>query len=1051
MNALGTIFRRLRTALLPLAVLVIASTGLPAQQWVTETRDPKQTQDEDFAKAYKEWTGDPMFGSPLVDHLPKVSGIPTPKDVLGYHIGAPRTLTYYENILKYYRALAAATPRVKIETIGKSDENRELVVVWVSSDANITNLQQNRANLARLADPRGVPEAAIKQLIATTKPHYHFIGGLHSGEFGPPEMLMELVYRLATETSPFISTIRDNVIVSVTPVADTDGRDRNVDLFYCNQDANAAPGGAAGPGAGAGAAPPAGAGRGGGVGGGGACSLPYWGKYVYHDNNRDINLSQIQMRALADWYFTAHPPIMHDLHEAQPLLYTYSGGPPQNPNLDPILFAELPFFSNWELAQMTKWGMPGVYTHAFMDGWSPGYLGSVAYNHNGMMRMYETQSGRDGGPAAAAAGTAPGAGAAPAAGGRAGAGGGGGGRGNRGGGGGAGGGGAAAGGGAAGGGAAAGTAGRGGETAGAAQPGAGGAGAQAGGPAGAAGPLFPGSVGRGGGGPGGAPGGGRGGIPTGRGGGQDREWYRGIPIPPGAQNNFTRRNNTNYMQTGVLSGLQLTAMFPNLVIENFYTKTRNSIEQGKTTAPFGYVIPVQRDMTRPTELVRILRVQGIEVGQTTAAVKIGETSFPAGSFVIKGGQPYWRLAKNLLERQDYPDPALRTYDDSGWSMGHAFNVDVKEIRDKAILDVAAPLIKLPELKGKITGTGTAGLAIAHFGSNNMITFRYKVRNVPMKVAEKSFTVEGVEFPAGSYIVTGSTDLTAVRTAVEQLGLTAAAFATAPTVATHDGDVPRVAIYSQWNGTQELGWYRHAFDQFGIPFELIYKERVTKGNLKGDFDVIVMAAQNINRTVALATPAARPSAYVKTDKFKFLGMYGETTDTTGGFGQEGVDAFAKFLEAGGTIVAADSAVRFPIEFGFARSIDTEGVTGVNAQKPLVQAEIVRTDHPAFYGYADRIIPIKYASQQSFFRVGPADQANILARFVGGDAAVLSGLMVGGDAIRGRAFAVDVPNAHNGKGRVIMFSNNPVYRWQNHGEFNMIFNSILNWNDVPAPAK
>src|SRR6185503_3305303 len=82
---------------------------------------------------------------------------------------------------------------------------------------------------------------------------------------------------------------------------------------------------------------------------------------------------------------------------SQTLLYTYSGGPPQNPNLDPLLFAELPWFSNWELAQMTKWGMPGVYTHAFMDGWSPGYVGSVAYNHNGMMKMYETQSGRDSG------------------------------------------------------------------------------------------------------------------------------------------------------------------------------------------------------------------------------------------------------------------------------------------------------------------------------------------------------------------------------------------------------------------------------------------------------------------------------------------------------------------------------------------------------------------------------------------------------------------------------------------------------------------------------
>ncbi len=123
--------------------------------------------------------------------------------------------------------------------------------------------------------------------------------------------------------------------------------------------------------------------------------VPYWGKYVFHDNNRDINLSQVSMRAITDWYFTAHPPIMHDLHESQPLLYTYSGAAPQNPNLDPILFAELPFFSNFELSQMTKWGMPGVYTHAFMDGWSPGYLGSVAYNHNGMMRMYETQAGND--------------------------------------------------------------------------------------------------------------------------------------------------------------------------------------------------------------------------------------------------------------------------------------------------------------------------------------------------------------------------------------------------------------------------------------------------------------------------------------------------------------------------------------------------------------------------------------------------------------------------------------------------------------------------------
>jgi hypothetical protein len=101
--------------------VVAAVISIPAQQMVTETRDPKQTQDPDFEKSVKEWTTQPYFISPLVDHLPKVAGIPMPKDVLGYHIGAPATLTYYADILKYYRALDAASPRVTIETIGKSD------------------------------------------------------------------------------------------------------------------------------------------------------------------------------------------------------------------------------------------------------------------------------------------------------------------------------------------------------------------------------------------------------------------------------------------------------------------------------------------------------------------------------------------------------------------------------------------------------------------------------------------------------------------------------------------------------------------------------------------------------------------------------------------------------------------------------------------------------------------------------------------------------------------------------------------------------------------
>jgi Zinc carboxypeptidase len=983
------------------AAILIAAISIPAQQMVSDTRDPAQTQDEDFAKAVKEWTTQPYFISPLVDHLPKVSGIPSPKDVLGYHIGKPATLTYYADMLKYYRALAAATPRVKIETIGKSDEDRELVVVWVSSDENISNLQKNRDNLARIADPRGLTPDQIRQLVSTTRPHYHLMGGLHSGETGPSEMLMELVYRLATETSPLVKQIRDNVIVSVTPAADPDGRDRNVDWFYQNLELNppqdsgrgaqgsdqpaakpSAPGssqpGARGQrGQTAPAETPA-ASPGGAGGGRGGAGVPYWGKYVYHDNNRDINLSQRSMRALVDWYFTAHPPIMHDLHESQPLLYTYSGAAPQNPNLDPILFAELPWFSNFELAQMTKWGMPGVYTHAFMDGWSPGYLGSVSYNHNGMMRMYETQGGSEG---------------------RGGAGGGGAGRGGEGG------------------------------SAGAPQAGRGEGPAAEGGDAagrgrGAAGP------------------------PTGRGGNQLREWYRGLPIPPGALNNWSRRNNANYMQTGVLSGLQLTASFPNLIVDNFYRKTQNSIEAGKTEVPYGYVIRVQRDMTRVAALVNILRAQRIEVGQAKAEIKTSDGTFPAGSYVVKRDQPYGRLAKNLLERQQFPDPNLRTYDDSGWTMGPAMLTDVKEIKDKAILDVATTPVAEATVKGRISGSGSAGFAVAHFGSTNMVAFRYKLKNVPMKIAEKSFTAEGVEFPAGSFIISTTTDGAAVRSAVEQLGLTAAALASSPSVPTHDADAPRIAMFSTWNGTQEIGWVRFTFDKFGVPYDLIYKERVRKGNLRADYDVIVMPTQNASRQAVYQPPAAKPVPYLKSAKYQFLGMYGETPDVTGGMGGEGVNALAQFLDAGGTLVTMGEAVRFPSEFGLARSVDTSGSTSGNfyAPRPIVNAEILRLDHPVFYGYTDTILPLKYLGGP-LMSVGASDQGSVLARYVGGDGAVVSGLMRGADEIRNRPFAVDVPGGYSGKGRVILFSNNPIYRWQNHGEFNMVFNALLNWNDMP----
>src|SRR5262245_14917147 len=81
---------------------------------VQQSRQRPAAQDEEFARLVREWTTKPEFLSPLVDHLPLGHGVPSPKDVLGYHIGTPKKLTYYSDVLGYYRALAAKSSRVRV-------------------------------------------------------------------------------------------------------------------------------------------------------------------------------------------------------------------------------------------------------------------------------------------------------------------------------------------------------------------------------------------------------------------------------------------------------------------------------------------------------------------------------------------------------------------------------------------------------------------------------------------------------------------------------------------------------------------------------------------------------------------------------------------------------------------------------------------------------------------------------------------------------------------------------------------------------------------------
>ena len=348
---------------LPLVVMMLA---LPAWAQLRPARDASQPVDAEYTKKIQEYTTEKFFNSPLTDYLPASKTVPTPKAVLGDIAGAPGILPYSHEVYRYMRMLAAASPRVKVFSIGKTEEGREMIAVAVADEKLLAGLDENRARLAKLADPRTIhlDDADADKLVAASTPIYYITGTIHSPETGAPTALMELAYRLAVDDSVYIKFIREHTITLITPIVEVDGRDRMVDIYRWHL-------------ANPGKEWP---------------RLIYWGHYVGHDNNRDamgltLALTRNVLRTFVDW----KAQVLHDLHESVPYLYDNTvGDGPYNAWIDPLLADEWQMLGWSNVMEMMKFGMPGVFTHGNFDTWSPSYLMFIAAMHNGISRLYET-------------------------------------------------------------------------------------------------------------------------------------------------------------------------------------------------------------------------------------------------------------------------------------------------------------------------------------------------------------------------------------------------------------------------------------------------------------------------------------------------------------------------------------------------------------------------------------------------------------------------------------------------------------------------------------
>ena len=900
--------------------------------------------DEQYNGKIREYTTDPQFLPSIVLDLPDDPNIPSPLEHFGQIIGAPGVMHHTSEIYAYYEALAKASPLIKVEQIGTTEEGRPIKLVVIGSETSMGRLTHYQQQLARLSDPRKVSSAEAVEIIKDSKPVYYLNGGLHSTEMGSPEMLMELAYRLVAGHSDYIKNILDNVIVLINPASEPDGRDKQVDWYYRYTKSRKE------------------------YDDGFPRSTPYWGKYVFHDNNRDgIQVSQALSKAIFKVYYKWHPSVMLDLHESVPLLYISTGTGPYNDYMDPITIGEWQTMANNEITSMAAQGLPGTFTWAFFDGWWPGYAMWVANNHNSIGRFYETF---------------------------------------------------------------------------------GNAGANtylrdlskqkyAGDPA------------------------------------TSREWYR--PAPPTQEVYWSSRNNTNYMQAGVLASLTYAADNGKLLLHNFYKKGVNAIEKGKTGTPKAFVVPkAQKDPAMVAYLINQLRMQGIEVHETKSGSKEGE-------YVVLLDQPYRNLAITLLTKQAYPKEAkFPPYDDIAWTLGLLYGVEVKaedEVKFGAndLKMVTSDVV----YKGEVEGNGNT-YVLDYKAQNTVLPAMYWVKSqnkkATLSVLDEMQVVGGDTLLPGSVIFKGLT-----RGQSDKIGsqyqLDLIAVANAPGGKQHEVTLPRVAIYHSWFSTQDEGWSRYTFDERGIPYTSIDKDDLKAGDLRKKFDVILVPRMrgNVGDFIYGVDSKFGPMPFTKTAEYPSHGMPDATNDMTGGPGMEGMGQLKAFIDAGGVVVTLDNSTKMVAETGIARELEPYQASGLFHPGSVVTVKARQSNSPVLYGYPGTFHVFR--GNGPLFQVDKYNRGMMVLQYgtkplkdeipytgpVMGmpdrkvekekkeegkkDAPyVLSGMVRNEQAIIGHGGIFNVPQ---GAGRVIAFTFDPLHRYLNHHDAPLVWNVLINWDHLGNP--
>ena len=265
------------------------------------------------------------------------------------------------------------------------------------------------------------------------------------------------------------------------------------------------------------------------------------------------------------------------------------------------------------------------------------------------------------------------------------------------------------------------------------------------------------------------------------------------------------------------------------------------------------------------------------------------------------------------------------------------------------------------------------------------------------------------------------------------------------VARHELDLPRIALVHTWRSTQDDGWVRYTLDTFGIPYTYVGEHKLRDGGLRNQFDVVMIATQGSRasgKSIFMGIdPEDSPLAYTRTAEYPTHGFPDSAEDITGGMGFEGLAALRDFVESGGTLITLGSASKLATDFGLVRDVGISEPRSLYVPGSIVKGEVAQAKNPIAYGYGETL-PL-YHQFGPYLSVPTDLESNVIVRYGSAAELEMSGLVKSPGELAGKPAVVTMPT---GQGQVVLFGFDPLHRFQTHGNFALVWNAIMNWNDL-----